>query len=83
MSTRYVVTECCTAPVVLSDPDTMSLTVRAICARCRAEVGTPGVEDGLGVSRFVQWAQGIQWRLAAEARAAVADPQAAIRAVWS
>lgn len=68
MSTRFVRTVCCDVPVVLSDPNTQALTARAICGRCRSEVGTPGVEDGPGVDRFVAYAAALQAQLAYESR---------------
>jgi len=54
MSTRYVITTCCAAPVKLTEPRNDALACRAVCTRCGREVGSPGVEDGTEVERFIR-----------------------------
>jgi hypothetical protein len=49
MSTRYVVTECCAAPVVLVGRNFECEAAHLVCVRCGREAGSPGAEDSEAV----------------------------------
>lgn len=44
-ATKYVITECCQAPVYCVSASLGSLVLLLRCAKCKALVGTPGLED--------------------------------------
>lgn len=54
MSTAYVITTCCQAPVRLAFPDFMSESAEVICVCCGRTAGTPGAEDSPDVEEFIQ-----------------------------
>jgi hypothetical protein len=51
--TRFVVTECCAAPVRLAHARWGALCADVVCAGCGRVAGTPGCEDSSEVGRFV------------------------------
>lgn len=55
MSTTWVVSQCCQAPVRLAFPDLASETAGVVCSRCHAEAGRPGAEDSPEVDEFLRW----------------------------
>lgn len=54
MSTRYVITECCQAPVRLAFPNFAAECADVVCCRCRATAGRPGAEDSPDVASFLR-----------------------------
>lgn len=54
MSTRFVITECCAAPVRLGWPDFACDAAEVVCCACGRTAGTPGAEDAPEVDQFVR-----------------------------
>ena len=67
MSTRFVITECCRAPVQLRYPNVVSECALVVCACCHAVAGIPGAEDSSDVEEFLEQA----WRTLMLDRAAM------------
>lgn len=53
MSTRWVVSACCQAPVQLRYPNVVAEVALVVCACCHAVAGIPGAEDSLDVAEFL------------------------------
>lgn len=53
MSTRYVISACCYAPVELRFPNLAADCALVVCARCTAVAGAPGAEDSPDVEAFL------------------------------
>lgn len=54
LSTRYVVTTCCRAPVRLATPNFLAECADVVCVGCGRIAGTPGAEDSPDVEEFVR-----------------------------
>jgi hypothetical protein len=61
MSTAYVVTTCCAAPVGLVDPSFECEAAHLVCARCGREAGSPGAEDSEDVEALLMHAPAIDY----------------------
>lgn len=53
MSTAYVVSQCCQAPVRLAFPNFRAECAQVVCVRCGRTAGTPGAEDSLDVEELL------------------------------
>lgn len=53
MSTRFVITACCQAPVELRYPNVCAMSALLVCTGCNAVAGAPGAEDSPDVDAFL------------------------------
>jgi hypothetical protein len=55
VTTRFVITQCCAAPVRLAWPNFQCDAAEVVCCACSRTAGTPGGEDAPEVDQFLDW----------------------------